>query len=299
LENFAYGDTPSRRAIERLLEIVFAGESHFDVSYQELANESDIRLLVVRTLLTYLELDGFLAGGTPFYSTYKFRPLTSSAEILSHFEGERREFLERLFRIASKGRTWFQIDLDRAAQATGQPRTRVVRALDYLAERGWVELQAAGMRHRYEVLHAPEDLADLTGELHRRMLARETNEIGRLEQVVEFATLSECQVNALRRHFGEAPSEPCGHCTRCLDAASPRELPRRARPPIDPAIIEQAMLLRQKHPEIPDAVAWARLLCGITSPALTRAKLTSHPLFCACEGQRFAELRARFEKDAD
>jgi len=295
LENFAYGDTPGRAAIERLLESVFSRGPHFDVGYYELAAESDIRVVVVRTLLTYLELDGFLAGGTPFYSTYKFHPLQTSSQILSHFQGERRQFLERLFRLARKGKTWLQIDVDRAAEAMAESRERIIRAFDYLAERGWVELQAAGTRHRYERLRAPESLDALTDELYRRALSREQQEISRLHQVLEFAGLRDCQVNALCRHFGETPSEPCGHCTRCLDSTAPQEPLRRQHTPIDPEIVAQVAALRREHPEIADPTAWARLLCGITSPALTRAKLTSHPLFGSCEGQRFAELRAQFE----
>ena len=75
LENFAFGDTPSRAAVDRLVKEVFDQGPEFDVSFYELSGLCDIRPLVVRTLLTYLELDGFLAGGTPFFSSYRFQPL--------------------------------------------------------------------------------------------------------------------------------------------------------------------------------------------------------------------------------
>ncbi len=221
--------------------------------------------------------------------------VSTRGPILSHFQNERRQFLERLFRLARKGKTWLQIDVDRAAETMAESRERIVRAFDYLAECGWVELQAAGTRHRYQRLQAPESLDALTDELYKRALASEQQEIARLHQVLEFAVLMDCQVNAQCRHFGETPREPCGHCTRCLDPAPPQEPPRRQQEPIDPAIVEQATALRREHPEIADPIAWARLLCGITSPALTRAKLTSHPLFGTCARQRFAELRAQFE----
>ena len=103
LENFAYGDTPSRAAVDRLVEEIFGQEAEFDVSFYELSSLCDIRPLVVRTLLTYLELDGYLAGGTPFYSTYRFQPLRSSKEILAEFDGERRQFLERCFNSRRRG----------------------------------------------------------------------------------------------------------------------------------------------------------------------------------------------------
>ncbi len=299
LENFAYGDTPTRAAVDRLIEEVFRQGARFDVSYYDLAAACDIRMLVVRTLLTYLELDGFLSGGTPFYSTYRFRPLETSRQILAQFDGQRRQFLEQLFRQAKKAKTWFQIDVDQAAGALATPRDRVVRALDYLSERGWLELQTAGTRNRYQRLKTPPDPSVLAGQLHARTVQREHQEIERIGQVLELAGQSGCQVNALCRHFGETRSDPCGHCTRCLDPLRPADPPSRRRPPIDEAVIEQARTVRREHAELfSDPVAMARWLCGITSPALSRAKLTSHPLFGALEHQAFPELRARLEGES-
>ena len=65
LENFAFGDTPTPEAIAGLLDDVFAhsqGEQ-FAVSEYELSSRHDVRPLVLKTILTYLELDGFLAAG--------------------------------------------------------------------------------------------------------------------------------------------------------------------------------------------------------------------------------------------
>ena len=70
-----YGDTPDLGAVESLVGEVFAGDGDFDVSEYELSSAHDIRVSVVRTLLTYLELLGHLERGTPFYATYQFRPL--------------------------------------------------------------------------------------------------------------------------------------------------------------------------------------------------------------------------------
>ena len=119
LENFVYGDTPSLAAVQSLVSDVFSQGEELELSLYDLSNRHDIRHLVLRTLLTYLELDGYLLEGTPFYSQYRFKPLVSSAEILARFEGERREFLRKLLAQAQKAKIWFSIDLDQAAQATG------------------------------------------------------------------------------------------------------------------------------------------------------------------------------------
>jgi ATP-dependent DNA helicase RecQ len=68
-------------------------------------------------------------------------------------------------------------------------------------------------------------------------------------------------------------------------------LPQRKVPPVDPAIIAQVKGLVGEYPVLRDPVNAARLLCGITSPALTKAKLSKHPLFGRLEGHPFASLQ--------
>jgi hypothetical protein len=45
-----------------------------ELAPHDLASRHDIRLLVIRTLLTYLELAGYLEAGTPIYAEYELRP---------------------------------------------------------------------------------------------------------------------------------------------------------------------------------------------------------------------------------
>lgn len=297
MENFAYGDTPSRAAVDRLVEEVFGQGEEFDLSFYELSGSCDIRPLVVRTLLTYLELDGYLAGGTPFYAVYRFQPLRPSAEILAEFEGERRQFLQQLLRRAKKARTWFQIDLAEAAEALQVARDRIVRALDYLSERGWLKVDAAGTRHRYRVLQMPQSQAALAESLDSRCRERERREIARLNQVLQFVSEDGCQVNALCRHFGETRTARCGHCTRCLGEGAPASLPKRDVPLLDENLVQEAEVVRRSHPQVfTDARITARWLCGISSPLLTKSKLSSHALFGALGRQPFSQVLQRLAK---
>src|SRR5262249_32472751 len=157
----------------------------------------DIRLLVVRTLLTYLELLGYFESGTPFYSTYQFQPLAPSADILKRFEGERRDFLAGVFKQSKKAKTWFHIDVEQAAAALNTQRDRVVKALDYLGEQKLLEVRAAGVRSRFRRLKPAGDLQKLAQTLHQRTLERETRELGRLRQVLDLVEHKGCQVSAL------------------------------------------------------------------------------------------------------
>jgi ATP-dependent DNA helicase RecQ len=299
LRNFAHGDTPSLAAVEDLLrEISAIPETELDLSLVDLSNRCDIRPVVVRTLLTYLELEGYLQAGTPRYSQYQFQPLESSERILGRFSGERRELLSRVFRQARKAKTWFHIDLDETARTLGEPRDRLVRALDYLGEQKLLEVRSAGLRHAYRWLRRPEDPGALARNLHQRTLDREAREVARLDQVLELAGLDGCQTGFLSAHFGEPLAAPCGHCSWCLNGQKPMIVPAPPPAGIPERIWEQALDVRQKERALlGEPRAFARFLTGLTSPRLTRGKLSKHPLFGALADVPFAAVLRKAEAE--
>lgn len=293
LENFVYGDTPSRESIAAFVDAVFdQTDEDFDVSLYELSFETDIKPIVLKTLLTYLELDGYLKEGTPFYSTYQFKPLVTSKEILAQFEGERQAFLKSVFQCAKKGTTWLTLDLHVAAQQLNQPRDRIVKALDYCSEKQWLEVKVEGVRNRFKRLRALDDRQALIDTLFARALTRERNEIQRLQQVVDLAQLETCQVNALCQHFGETLPAACGHCSACL-AGEGFELAPRSAKAITDRDWSQALAAQRDNPVLKDTRAFARFLCGLTSPKLTRARLGGHPMFARFEEVPFATVLQR------
>ena len=294
LENFAYGDTPSRNAIRDLVKEIFSFSDQFDLSLYELSRRHDIRQLVVRTLLVQMELNGYLQELTPFYSRYQFQPLASSSEILSRFEDERRQFLMAVFKRAHKSRTWFHIDLDEAAEAIDCPRDRIVRALDYLAEQGLLEVRAEGVRNRFSILRRPDDLNRLTDVLFQNALELERREIERIGQVIELGSYDGCQVAYLAAHFGEKLSRLCGHCAWCLNGHQPVRLLPTEPGTIEERLWQQLLDVWQDQDEpIDDARSVARFACGITSPRLTQTRLSRHPLFGCFTHVRFEEVHKR------
>ena len=296
LENFVYGDTPSLEAVEGLVRDIFGNDTEFDASEYELSSTHDIRFTVVRTLLTYLELAGHLERGTPFYATYQFKPLKTSAEILANFDADREKFLANVFRQAKKGKIWFQLDADEASKTLGQPRDRIVRALDYLAEQGHLELKVAGVRHRFRLLDKPNDLATLARSLHEKAMQREHREIARLGQVATLVEHDGCQVSALGGHFGDPLAQPCGHCSWCLQGNRPARLPPRPESRIDQGVLSKCLALRREYAaELRNPRSLARFLCGVSSPHQIRAKLQKHALFGVLSHVPFPAVLERVE----
>ncbi len=295
LENFSYGDTPDSNAIASFLEDVFDCGDIFDVSIHELSTKHDIRLLVVKTMLTYLELMGVIESTGPFYANYQFHPLRSSEEIFSRVGEERAEFLRRVFRHSRKGTKWFTLDVDKVGAAIGEPRNRIVAALSYLEETGDLEVKAAGFRQGYRMVKRPDDLAALREQLAARFQQRENNDIERVRRVLQFAEHDGCLTQHVLAYFGEARGE-CGHCCRCAGVEA-RPLTATKRPSFDPDVIEKVQSLREKaNGALGTPRQQARFLCGLMSPATSRAKLVGNPLFGRFESVPFQEVLAGMEE---
>ncbi|MEZ4323238.1 MAG: RecQ family ATP-dependent DNA helicase [Myxococcota bacterium] len=260
-------------------------QREFDVSKHELSRTHDIRILVVSTLLAYLELEGVLAATAPFYDTYSFQPQRSSAEILARYDAERAGFLRRLLACSKKGRTWFAIDLTASAAKLGEPRQRLVSALEHLAEQGDLVLRVSGVRQGYRVASEPSDVGALVHGLYERFTASEQRDIERLRGVLALASQEGCITGSLLRYFGEDPGGPCGHCDRCAGE------PVIALPPVpthefdaeDRAVVGR--LVSEGHEALAGPRPIARLLCGLPSPAASRARLVKR-----AEWGRFDEV---------
>jgi ATP-dependent DNA helicase RecQ len=293
LENFAYGDTPTRPALRGTLDEVLAAGAAFDVSITELAARFDIRPLVVRTILTYLELLGILRQGTPFYAAYEARLLSDLDAVLRRFNPEPRRLVQAMFAAAKKGRTWYRFDPDELSQQTGAERERIIRALQYLEEHELVELRASEVRLRFTRVDQPAaELEAVADALTQRFERREQQEIGRIQDVLGLVTLDGCQTNALTSHFGEVLAGPCGHCSFCRTGRA-QVLPRAPRVPALDRVVDRTSLraLVRDHPAaLGEPRQQARFLCGLSSPALSRARLGSNPLFGVLAGYRFREV---------
>jgi ATP-dependent DNA helicase RecQ len=289
LENFVFGDTPDRESLRGLVQEVADADATFDVAPMSLGNRHDIRQLVLRTALTYLELTGVLRQTTPFYAGYKLRTLVPVPEIVGRFQGERARFVEGIFKRAKFGRTWHTLDLDGLEP---EERSRTVRAVEWLGEQGLAEVQASDLRLRYHKLVARPDVDAVTDDLVARFHRSEAAEIGRIGMVAELVTRGGCQTNYLLAYFGEPHDVPCGHCTWC-ETERPTAFPPLPPPHPIEALIDAGAFRRlcDAQPQVLGTPRrQARFLCGLTSPAFTSAKLSRHALFGALEDRRFAEV---------
>ncbi|POA47921.1 recombinase RecQ [Pseudomonas sp. MPR-ANC1] len=298
LENFVYGDTPERDGIRYVLDELKASapEGQWEFLLGPLADQSNIRALPLKTLLVQLELRGLIAPRYAYYAEYRFKYLLEPEALLERFEGERRDFVAAIIQTSSRARTWATVSFEAMYTQYSAERNRVVKALDYFQEKGWVELESKQMTEVYSLLHSDFDSDVLSGELHDYFTRHEQTEVARIHAMLDVFTTERCLGYRLAEYFGDhdAP-ERCGHCSVCHG-----QIARLPAPPELPALVDKNFAAlcgefihrhEQHTGSVPTAERLTRFLCGISVPLFTKLKARAISGYATLEEYPYAEVR--------
>lgn len=297
LRNFILGDTPDEPSLRRLIDHLLRQGEEFDISRYDLSRTTDIRQLVLETVIAHLEKERLLEPAGMFHSRFQIAFRHPEERVIAGHKPARQRFLKSLFDSAKRGRLILTLDVDQSATTLGESRDRIVKALRYLEESGDIELKPAGLRHRFRLLPGAKDRSphEVATWLLGLFSGREARDLDRLEGIVAFATGRGCLTSRLLAYFGETMNAPCGHCGGC-DGDAADSLPVSPVPEITPADIAAIQSLRgEGHAALRSKRALSRFLCGITSPATTRDRLTRHDAFGMLESVPFAAVLDHLE----
>jgi len=136
------------------------------------------------------------------------------------------------------------------------------------------------------------DPSELKEKLVDRFDRREQSDLNRLQLVVDLVNHEGCKTGFLLDYFGENLETDCGHCSYCLGGINAKLTRKETESKKLGRDLAQKMgLLQQQHPqalETPRQIT--RFLCGLSSPMLTKNKLTRNELFGWIEHCSFARI---------
>ena len=293
LRNFTLGDTPEEQALRNLVDHLLRQGEEFDISRYEISRTTDIRPLVLETVITYLEKERILEPAGFFYSTLQIAFHHPEERVIAGHTPERQKFLSNLFATGKRGRRLLTLDLDAAVLAIGESRERILKALNYLEEAGDIEIKPSGLRHRFKLLPGSSDRTprDIATWLNGLFTDREKKDLARLDGIIAFSEGQGCATNRLISYFGEKMASDCGHCCRCAGEAA-FSLPASHEAEISLQQIAAINALRKEgHAALRGKRQLARFLCGISSPAVTRDRLTRHDAFGMLEEVAFSKVQ--------
>lgn len=274
LENFVYGDTPERTSISYVLEQAREHTPQWEVVPLRLSRDSNIRQLPLKTLLVYLELEKVIEAKYSYFAEYRFKFLQNQQFILNQFQGERRQFVEAIFTCSTKAKVWCQVDLDALWMHYQSERSRVVAALDYFHQNGWIELESKQLTDVYAVLPIQQSSETLEQHLYELFQSKERKDIERIHTMLGLFQSSECLSYQLAHYFADlnAPTE-CGHCSVCRGQVA--VFPAQSNePPEHEQVVSWVKEFVQLSPTTISNEAVARFLCGISTPLISQLKAT-------------------------
>jgi len=301
LENFVYGDTPERGAIASLLnEIKQHSPGQYEIKLYELSRRLNVRPLPLKTLLVYLEVAGILVPRFSYMETYSFKQLKPVADIINAFQGERRQFVQAIFAECQAKKVWTYVDIPMVMASYGADRQRIVIALEYFDEKGWIALESKQTKEVFEALAAEVEVESLSEKISRIFLEREAHEIARLRRMLEFFNGSACFSHELAGYFGQELGDgKCGHCSACRGEKVVLPQARAVKLLADydfQALTRDIVGLAKERPS---SVALSRFLCGIATPALGIQQVKRLAGFGALEQYSFPEVKAWVESSGE
>ncbi|MBL4772407.1 MAG: RecQ family ATP-dependent DNA helicase [Alcanivoracaceae bacterium] len=274
-ENFIYGDTPERQSIAQLLtQIQYTQESFWEIKLISLSNELNIRVLPLKTLLVYLEMEGIIKPKYSYYEEYSFKNIDNCAEIINRFQGERRDFISVLFNNCTVKKTWTYVDIQGILQSYNTDRNRIIMALEYFEEKNILELHSKQAVERFEIKYKTFDITSLVDKMYGLFINREKIEIQRIHNMLNFFAADNCLSKQLAQYFGEQLDfEKCGHCSHCTTGKANLQSFNNLKPidcfDFDNITNDFIQSIQDKY----STVNLSKFLCGIVVPVFRKNKI--------------------------
>ncbi|MCP4744760.1 MAG: ATP-dependent DNA helicase RecQ [Desulfobacteraceae bacterium] len=288
LENFVYGDTPARRGIYHVLNLIKQSQQpFFEVRAHSLSKESDIRLLPLKTLLVYLEMEKIISPQYTYFEKYSFQYIKTAQEIINTFQGKRKQFVHTIFKYAKPAKTWSHLNIDAVIEESGSQRQRVLTALEYFNEKRWIHLQPKLAVEVFTIDNPGFNIGATADKLTKLFKNKEKKDVDRIHAMLEMFEKPQCLAKSLSAFFGENLDTDCARCSVCLQHP-PIILPAHELPPLENH--DAAALLQPlKEKALPDLSAdlATRFLCGINTPRLAQYKAKEMPGFGKLEQYSF------------
>ena len=222
LENFIYGDTPEKHSIFQLLRTIKKNKGFiWEIKLVKLSNDLNIRILPLKTLLVYLAMKNIIRPKLTYFEEYSFKYHTQPANIIHSFEGERRQFVTAVMNHCHTRKIWTYVDIQAILNSYSTDRQRILTALEYFDEKGWIELQSRQAMEVYDILTQAFDIEVMAEKMYALFKKKEELEIQRIHNMVSFFESNACISKQLAEYFGEhLEKERCGHCSFCKSGES-------------------------------------------------------------------------------
>jgi len=268
LESFIIAQKPTRQAVANVLGKIFSQGKRAVVSRYDLCTFNDIPWEAVDILLARLEIQGWLAPEQGSWLWCHAVPLISIDRVLYGFKPAQQKVLRPI--LESRQR----VSLMEISGRTVMGQLKLMGLLHELNETGDVRMKFSHSLHHVRVRRVPEDIAELTDQMHDVFEHHVEAGVKRIDAVMSIAISRRCIAGSLLSYFGEKLESGCGCCSSCLGEKRFRKLPVTSVEPMTQEELEVVQsIANERKAALASPERLARFLCGIYSPGMMRYRL--------------------------
>ena len=293
LENFIYGDTPEKPSIFQLLRTIKENKGFvWEIKTTTLANELNIRILPLKTLLVYLAMEKIIRPKFTYFAEYSFKYQTKPADIINSFEGERKQFVTAVMNHCQTKKIWTTVDIQAILDSYDTDRQRILAALEYFEDKGWIDLQSRQAVEVYDILTQGFNIDDMAEKMDALFKKKESLEIQRIHNMVGFFESDACISKQLAGYFGEhLAKERCGHCSFCKSGKAVLQTTTELKPLSQLEFKTITAEFTKAVGEQFSEVNLTKFLCGIYTPVFSKLKIKQLPYFGILESYPFLDVK--------
>jgi ATP-dependent DNA helicase RecQ len=298
LENFIYGDTPEKDSIYNLLNNIKHNDGFiWEVKLIALSNEINIRTLPLKTLLVYLDMEGIITPQFTYFNEYSFKYNCQPANIINNFQGERKHFVTTIIKHCLTKKTWTYVDIQGILNNYNTDRKRIIAALEYFEEKGWIELQARQAIEVYDIKTQAFNIDTIAEKMYNLFKSKEDHEIQRIHDMIRFFENDSCISKELAKYFGEnLEKEHCGHCSFCTNGKVTIQSSTELKPLSSFDFDEIANEFIGAVGEHFSILNLTKFLCGIYTPVFSKLKIKRLTYFGIFERYPFRDVKNRISE---
>ena len=299
LENFIYGDTPERNSIFQLLKIIKNNNGFiWEVKLTTLSKEINIRVLPLKTLLVYLDMEGIIKPKYTYFGEYYFKYNVIPSEITKKFKGERNDFVKAIIDHCETKKIWTYVDMPGILKSCKSDRQRVISALEYFNEMGWIELSTKNSIDVYDIIDQSFDIKNLSDKMYKLFKSKEEIEIQRIHNMVTFFESEKCINKNLAGYFGENIVQTnCGHCSFCKNGKIEIRRTTELKPLSSFNFNEVTNEFMTTIKEDYSILNLTKFLCGVYTPVFSKYKIKALANFGILEQYPFIEIKNWISKN--
>ena len=293
LENFIYGDTPEKNSIYKLLyETKHNNGLIWELKLTALSNELNIRILPLKTLLVYLNMEDIIRPKYTYFEEYSFKYNSEPANIINSFQGERKHFVTTIVNHCHTEKIWTYVDTQGILKDYDTDRKRIITALEYFEEKGWIELQSKQAIEVYDIMTQAFNIQRITEKIDKLFKNKEEHEIQRIKNMVRFFESDSCISKRLAEYFGEnLEKEYCGHCSFCKSGKVTIQNTAELKPLSDFDFEEITNEFLSTVGENFSILNLTKFLCGVYTPVFSKLRIKKLPYFGIFERYSFLDLK--------